>query len=317
MASSLVRSTLRFAYCTTAPGPGSRLMRVSPSSRYRPPDAAICLATMKRAPAVPKNVSFTSVLAPPHPVGRSVLARSATTGWGRSSLCNLRQRHLHLLPEVAVVKLLDPLERVDLPDRLVVADANDAWESKREAACMSVRPLYRVERDFQHDLRFDRVPVAHVANLHAQELLGHRRDLGVGQPCVRLADIDELARLDVQHGEGVVGKHALALAVAPFDRGHDHVQRGERPLQLQPREAATSRRVWAVRVLDHQALVPALARLRKDAVEVVGARRLLHARKQEWMLDLERLEQAPPLLQRLIEHRATVYPEQIEDDQRD
>src|SRR5207249_996062 len=123
MASSLVRSTLRFAYCTTAPGPGSRLMRVSPSSRYRPPDAAICLATMKRAPAVPMNVSFTS---PPHPVGRSVLARSATTGWGRSSLGNLRQGHLRLLPEVAVVELLDPLERVDLRDRLVVADAHDA-----------------------------------------------------------------------------------------------------------------------------------------------------------------------------------------------
>src|SRR5438093_7796401 len=221
MASSLVRSTLRFAYCTTAPGPGSRLMRVSPSSRYRPPDAAICLATMKRAPAVPMNVSFTSppdlvrrsvlapphpagrsVLAPPHPVGRSVLARSATTGWGRSSLCNLRQRHLRLLPEIAVVKLLDPLERVDLPDRLVVAAANDAGESKREAACMSVRPLYRVECHFQHDLRSDRVPVAHVADLHAQELLGHRRDLGVGQPGVGLADIDELARLGVQHGEG-------------------------------------------------------------------------------------------------------------------
>src|SRR5882672_6269755 len=33
IASSLVRSTLRLAYCTIAPGPGSRLMRVSPSSR--------------------------------------------------------------------------------------------------------------------------------------------------------------------------------------------------------------------------------------------------------------------------------------------
>src|SRR5439155_14989397 len=239
MASSLVRSTLRFAYCTTAPGPGSRLMRVSPSSRYRPPDAAICLATMKRAPAVAMNVSFTS---PPHLVRRSVLARSARTGWGRSSLCNLRQRHFCFFPEIAVVKLLDPLERVDLLDRLVVADANDAGKSKREAACMSVRPLYRVECHFQHDLRSDRVPVAHVTNLHAQELLGHRRDLGVGQPGVRLADIDELARLGVQHGEGVVGKHALALAVAPFGRGHDHVERGERPLQLQPRETATSRR---------------------------------------------------------------------------
>src|SRR6266581_2435464 len=161
---------------------------------------------MKRAPAVPMNVSFTS---PPHLVGRSVLARSATTGWGRSSLCNLRQGNLSLLPEVAVVELLDALERVDLRDRLVVSDAHDAGKPKGEAAGMPVRPLYRVECHFQHDLWSDRVPVAHIANLHVQELLGHGLDLRVGQSGVRLADIDELAGLGVQHGEGVVGKHAL------------------------------------------------------------------------------------------------------------
>src|SRR6266581_847957 len=107
---------------------------------------------MKRAPAVPMNVSFTS---PPHLVGRSVLARSATTGWGQSNLRHLRQGHLNLLPEVAVVQLLDPLERVDLLDRLVVSDAHDAGKPKREAAGMPVRPLDRVERHLQHDLRSD------------------------------------------------------------------------------------------------------------------------------------------------------------------
>src|SRR5712691_12438398 len=147
---------------------------------------------MKRAPAVPMKVSFTS---PPHLGGRSVLARSATTGWGRSSFRNLRQGHLDLLPEIAVVQLLDALECVDLLDRLVVADAHDAGEAKREATGMPVRPLYRVERHLEHDLWFDRVPVAHVANLHLQELLGHGRDLGVGQSGVRLADVDELAHL--------------------------------------------------------------------------------------------------------------------------
>ena len=34
------------------------------------------------------------------------------------------------------------------------------------------------------------------------------------------------------------------------------------------------------------------------------------------MLDLERLEQAPPLLQRFVEHGPTVHPQQVEDDQR-
>src|SRR5713101_8627172 len=125
---------------------------------------------MKRAPAVPIKVSFTS---PPHLVGRSVLARSATTGWGQSNLRHLRQGYRHLLPEVAVVQLLDTLERVDLLDRLVVSDAHDPGEAKCEAAGMPVRPLDRVERHLQHDLWSDRIPVAHVADLHLQELLGH------------------------------------------------------------------------------------------------------------------------------------------------
>src|SRR5712691_6512830 len=107
---------------------------------------------MKRAPAVPMKVSFTSpphlvgrsVLAPPHTVRRSVLARSATTGWGRSNLRHLRQGHLHLLPEIAVVQLLDAFERVDLLDRLVVADAHTAGEAKRDAAGLPVRPLASV-----------------------------------------------------------------------------------------------------------------------------------------------------------------------------
>src|SRR5690242_15038413 len=34
------------------------------------------------------------------------------------------------------------------------------------------------------------------------------------------------------------------------------------------------------------------------------------------MLELERLEEASPFLQRFVEYRATVDPEQVEDDQR-
>src|ERR1051326_766403 len=111
---------------------------------------------MKRAPAVPMKVSFTSlpsphlwrsVLAPPHLVGKSVLARSATTGWGRSSLRHLRQRHFGLLSEIPLIQLLDARESVDLLDRLVVADAHDARKAQREAAAVAARPLDRVESD--------------------------------------------------------------------------------------------------------------------------------------------------------------------------
>ena len=95
-------------------------MHVSPSSMKRPADAATCLATMNRAPAVPMNVSLTSP--PCGEVGRTAAV------WGESSLGNLRQRDLRLLAEVPVVQLGDPLEGVDLPHRLVIADPDDAWE---------------------------------------------------------------------------------------------------------------------------------------------------------------------------------------------
>src|SRR2546430_17596948 len=135
IASRVVRSILRCAYCTTAPGPGSRLIRVLPSSMKSPPDAAPCFATMNRAPAVPMKVNFTS------PLAGEVGGEAAGWGGSLSRFRHFAKRHLRLLTEVAVIKLGDAAQSVDLVDRLVVANSHDSRKAKRVAACVPARPL--------------------------------------------------------------------------------------------------------------------------------------------------------------------------------
>src|SRR5690348_10934689 len=284
MASSVVRSTWRRAYWTTAPGPGSRLILVSPSSTNRPPDAATCLATMNRAPAVPMKVSRTTA----------------------SCLGDLRERHLRLLAEVAVVELRDPSQGVDLVHRLVVADAHDAREAQRVAAQVPARMLDGVERHLEHDLGPDHASIPLVLHRHGEEFLGVLGDLGVGQPGIRLADVDQPRGARVLDGERVVRQHAAPFTVTPLDRRDDDVERRERPLQLQPREPTPPWRVRAQRILHHQAFVAALASLRKDAVEVLRIGRLLQSRQQVWRLETQPFEELAPLRQRLVEQRASV-----------
>src|ERR1051326_2739263 len=187
IASRVVRSTPRGAYWTIAPGPGSRLSFVPFSSRNSPPDAATCLATMKRAPAVPMNVSLKAT--PPHSWGGG----GEAAGGACSSFCNLRERDLRFLPEVAVVQLGAALERVDLVDRFVVADADDPREAQRVSAQMAPRMLDGVERDLEQNLRPDHAPVTLVLDRDLQEVLRVLRDLCVREPGVRLADVDEPA----------------------------------------------------------------------------------------------------------------------------
>src|SRR5260370_8503407 len=129
-----------------APGPGSRLRRAPPSSRYRPPDAASCLATMNRAPAVPMNVTFMS--SPPHPVGRSARTATRSRPGGDDHLGNFGERCFGLRSEVAVVQLSYAIQRVDLLDRLVVPDAHDAGQ----AQAITARPPPRIPNPIDRDL---------------------------------------------------------------------------------------------------------------------------------------------------------------------
>ena len=152
---------------------------------------------------------------------------------------------------------------------------------------------------------------------HLQEPPGELCDLRVRQPGVRLADVDQPARLRVFDRERVIGKHAFSLAVAPFDRRHDDVECRERPLQFQPGQPATPGRVRAQWVFDHQALVASAAGLGEDAIEVLGIGRLLEPREQVGMLEPQTFQQLAPRRERLVEQRTPVEPQQVEDHEHD
>src|SRR2546428_4661270 len=91
---------------------------------------------MNRAPAVPMNVTFMN--SPPHLVGRSA-PPTGGAGWGRDFgelLCCWG-------PQVELVKLRHPPERVDLLARPLVADAGDAPKAQRGTAPLAARMANR------------------------------------------------------------------------------------------------------------------------------------------------------------------------------
>ena len=155
--------------------------------------------------------------------------------------------------------------------------------------------------------------MAQILDRDLEEPFGVLGDLGIGQTAVGLADVDQLARPNVLDRKRVVGQHAPSLAVAPFHRSDDDVERRERPLELEPGEAAAPWRVRAERILDHQSLVAPLAGLGKDSVEVLGIGRLLEPGQQERMLQAEALQKLAPGGEWLIEQRPAVKPQHIED----
>ena len=110
-------------------------------------------------------------------------------------------------------------------------------KAQRKAAVVPVGPHDGVERDFQHDLRFH---LAHESMIHqgvCGEPRGEFRDFLVGQSRVGFADIEQL--FAVADGEGVVAEHAGTLAMAELGGSHDHVERSQFALQLEPRFPAT------------------------------------------------------------------------------
>src|SRR5260370_6354195 len=162
-----------------------------------------------------------------------------------SCLSHLGQLLLGRSAEEALVKFRDPLEGVDLPDRLVVADAHDARKTQRVAARVPARVLNRVEGDLEHDFGSHDPGPAAIFDGHTEKPLRHLGDLGIGEPGIRLAYIYEPAHGRVLDRERVVGKYALSLAVSPLARGHHDIDGCQRTLELQPRKPATPRGVRA------------------------------------------------------------------------
>src|SRR5438270_12908973 len=97
-----------------------------------PPDAASCLATMKRAPAVPMKVSF--------------IAESRNFG-------DFLERGRRLGAKEALIEGRDRRQSVDLLDGLVRPQADDPWKAERASTLVPSAVLDRGEGHFDHRLR--------------------------------------------------------------------------------------------------------------------------------------------------------------------
>src|SRR5258705_5230567 len=142
--------------------------------------------------------------------------------------------------------------------RLIRAQPHDPWKAYRVARVVPVASLDLVEGDLDDRVGPDDARAPEVLDRRRQEVLGHLRDLLIGETRVRLAD--DAQAVAVLHRERVVGEDAVALPVAPLDRRDDPAERAQRPPHLEPPHPAPTRPGWAPRAPDHQAFGPPPAR---------------------------------------------------------
>ena len=167
------------------------------------------------------------------------------------------------------VDLFDALDGIDLFQRLVGADAEDAGEAEGEAAGVAGAAHDVVEGDFEDDEGLDGAEVAAVFEGVELEELGEFGDLDVGDAGVGFADVEEFA-VEVADGEGVVGEELGAAAAAVFGAGDDDVEGAEFAFELDPGEAAASGEVGGGGGFEHDALVGAGSGVGVGAVDVFG-----------------------------------------------
>src|SRR5438445_3417762 len=260
----------------------------------------------------------------------SMFASSARSRWSSSSVSNcwaslsgaIRPRLSPAAPMApALVAHLAPgdlshgLERVNLAHGLVWPKANDPRKAHRVSRLVSFARLDLVEGHLDDGVRHDRTDAPVVVDGVRLEILRHLGDLFVRQPGVGLADVREA--LAVADGERVVGQDTAALAVSPFDRRHDHVQRAQRALHLEPFHAAPAGPVGRPRVLDHQALISAATRRGELALETgdelfTCARDALVLREKHGGREWQRAKDLLTLGERNVEQRATVAFQDVE-----
>jgi len=76
-------------------------------------------------------------------------------------------------------------------DRMDLVQPHDPREAQRVAALVARAGLHDVEGHLQHDLRLDQPGAAEIFDRVGLEPLGQRGDLGVGQPAIGLADVQQ------------------------------------------------------------------------------------------------------------------------------
>ena len=218
----------------------------------------------------------------------------------------------------ATAKFADAIECIDLIRPLVLTDSQNARKAKRETAFVAVRALYVVEGYFQHNLWLYGSAVAFVFHRVLQKIAGKFADFRVGEPGIRLAHIEQT--IAFAHGEGIVGEHAVPLAVAIFHGRDNDIERGKRLFQLEPEAAAASGCIQRVGSFSYDPFVACRERGTKRMFERLA--RFAHLFGRE--LEIFRLRRGKQLFQpatafseRLIQQEFAVLIEKIEEHELD
>ena len=129
--------------------------------------------------------------------------------------------------------------------------------------------LDRIEGNFEHDVRRHLEITSAIVRGVTAEMLRQFRDLHIGETAVGFADREQFPGRLVAHRKGVIAQHMIAFPVPEFHRDHDHIERRQFLLQLEPRHAAAARRVLALRVFDHKTFVQTAARLLEAGLDLL------------------------------------------------
>ena len=196
-----------------------------------------------------------------------------------------------------------------------VADPSDPRKAQSKAAFVAIARLDRIKGDFQHDVRQHTAGAPVHFQGVVQKMLRELGDLGVGESGVRFADREQpVVVLGVPDREGIIANDVTAFAVAILHADDDDIEGGEGFLQLEPRLAATARRVEAEAVLGDEALIPRAARGMERGLDLRGGRGAVDDDALEVWRKLQLLQVPAAGFERFAQQAGPVMPEDVEDD---
>src|SRR5258705_3404624 len=213
--------------------PGRPAMRAS--------DTSFTAAARSTRPSSPiqSRTSFSESLRSEALVGAAVAIAElcpkmvSGTHFGRGARACPRTRNVYLTPFSSKPRQTHRvLERIRLPDRLVLAHPQHAGKPHGDAGLVARGALDSLESQLEDQLRLHRAHRAEALERVPADEGVHLADLLVGEAGVGLGEGDELALLP--DAECVVGVEARALAVALLRVDEDGVERGRLDLSLPP-----------------------------------------------------------------------------------
>src|SRR3989441_459774 len=184
---------------------------------------------------------------------------------GASQILSLREFYL-----LRVEDGDDLLQGVSFSHRLVFPDSFDAREPECVPAVVPIALLDAVEGHLEDYLGLDRSPVPIILDCQLLDSLSHRIYFAVRQ--TRVGFPNRLQAVSPPDRECIIADNAGALSVAVLGRHNNRVYRVELFLQLHPALASLPHGVVALRVLEHEPLVPKFPTPGKSSCDLLPTR---------------------------------------------